>query len=101
MNHEKEIAALEAEWSPETGFFWRIRQGQFAQSEFERVLDLVSGIRIEGDALPRRLVSLLWYAPTFMHWQVERVQSASGDAQSYRAAVDRMTTAIEQLLGVP
>jgi hypothetical protein len=32
MNYEREIENVEAEWSPENGFFWRIRQGQFTTS---------------------------------------------------------------------
>lgn len=102
MNYATQIAALEEEWSPEDGFFWTLRQGQFSQSAFERVLKMVSGIRVEEDAvLPRRVVSLLWYIPLFMQWQVERVRENEGDLTAYIAAVGRMTTAIEQLLGVP
>lgn len=102
MSFAKEIEALEEEWSPEDGFFWTIRQGRFSPSAFEQVLKTVSGIRIEEDAvLPRRIVSLLWYIPLFMQWQVERVQENEGDARAYIAAVGRMTTAIERLLGVP
>jgi hypothetical protein len=31
MSYQKEIEALESEWSPEDGFFWRIRQGHRRQ----------------------------------------------------------------------
>lgn len=67
MNYDKDIDALEKEWSPEDGFFWSLRQGQFSPGAFERALNTVSGIRIDEDAiLPRRIVSLLWYIPIFM-----------------------------------
>ena len=102
MSYEKEIEALESEWSAEDGFFWRIRQGQFIPSDFERALKKVSTIAISDDAdVPRRVVSLLWYIPLFMQWQVERVQENKGDIEAYALAITAMTNQIERLLGVP
>jgi hypothetical protein len=102
MSYEKEIAALESEWSPEDGFFWCVRQGHFTPSDFERALKEVSAISIEeGADVPRRVVSLLWYIPLFMQWQVERVQENKGDVKAYTTAVTKMTNEIERLLGVP
>jgi hypothetical protein len=102
MSYEKAIAELEAEWSPEAGFFWRIRQGRFDTSDYRRALATVSAIRISEDAeLPRRLVSLLWYAPIFMSWQEERVRERGGDMVAYGKAVSAMNNEIERLLGVP
>jgi hypothetical protein len=102
MSYEKEIDTLESEWSPEDGFFWRVRQGHFTTSDFERVLEKVSAISIEEDAdVPRRVVSLLWYIPLFMQWQVERVQENRGDVKAYMTAITTMTNEIERLLGVP
>jgi hypothetical protein len=102
MSYENEIDALESEWSPEDGFFWRVRQGHFIPSEFERALKKVSAISIaEGADVPRRVVSLLWYIPLFMQWQVERVQESGGDVAAYAKAITTMTNEIERLLGVP
>jgi len=41
MAYEQESTALEAEWSPDGGFLWQLRQGRFALAEYERtpVLD--------------------------------------------------------------
>lgn len=102
MSYEKEIEALESEWSPDEGFFWRVRQGHFNPNDFERALKKVSAITIEEDAeVPRRVVSLLWYIPLFMQWQVERVQENKGDVKAYDVAITTMTNEIERLLGVP
>jgi hypothetical protein len=94
------IAALETEWSPDGGFFWHLRQGQFRLDDFQRVLALVSTIAVEQD-LPRRLVSLLWYVPQFMHWQEPRVRQQGGDAIAYAKAIAAMNNEIQRLLGVP
>jgi hypothetical protein len=102
MGYENAIAELEAEWSPDDGFFWRIRQGNFSPSDFERALKKISAINIGEDAdVPRRVVSLLWYIPLFMQWQVERVQENKGDLKAYATAITKMTNEIERLLGVP
>lgn len=102
MSYENDIDALESEWSPEDGFFWRIREGHFAVNDFERALKKISAITIAEEAdVPRRIISLLWYIPLFMHWQVERVHENKGDVKAYGQAIVRMTTEIERLLGVP
>jgi hypothetical protein len=102
VGFEREIEVAESEWSPENGFFWRIRQGHFANCEFERALGKISAISIaEESEIPRRLASLLWYIPLFMQWQTERVRKAGGDVEAYLKAVTSMTNEIERLLGVP
>lgn len=99
---EREIEALESEWFPDSGFFWRIRQGRFAADEFQCALKRVSAISIEQEVdLPRRFVSLRWYIPLFMQWQAERVQENGGDTAAYTKAMTTMTNEIERLLGVP
>lgn len=101
-SYEKDIEALESEWSPEDGFFWRVRQGRFTTDEFQRALKKLSALSVVEDAkLPRRVVSLLWYIPLFMHWQVERVQESHGDVAGYTKAIAAMTNEIERILGVP
>ncbi|MBI5500709.1 MAG: hypothetical protein HY907_10745, partial [Deltaproteobacteria bacterium] len=77
-------------------------QGQFEPAVFRRVLQKVASLSIGEDAqLPRRIVSVLWYIPLFMHWQVERIQEGGGDTAAYAKAISEMTNEIERLLGVP
>lgn len=102
MSYENAIVELESEWSPDNGFFWRIRQGQFVSSDFTRALKKISAISIvENAEVPRRLVSLLWYVPLFMHWQEDRVREAGSDPKAYARAITSMSNEIERLLGVP
>lgn len=102
MSYEKEIEMLESEWSPDGGFFWQLRQGDFVAGEFDRALKMVSSIStpVDGD-VPLRLVSLLWYIPLFMQWQVERVGENGGDMAAYERAITTMTNEVTRLLGVP
>ena len=102
MSYQKEIEALESEWSPDAGFFWRVRQGEFSSDAFQRALKKLSAMSIaENSDVPRRVVSLLWYIPLFLQWQVERVQENNGDVAAYLGAITTMTNEIERLLGVP
>jgi hypothetical protein len=102
MSYEKEIEVLGSEWAPENGFFWRVRQGHFLTSDFERALNKVRAIEIpEGGDVPRRVISLVWYIPLFMQWQVERVQENGGDVEAYANAITAMTNEVERMLGVP
>lgn len=102
MSDDREIELLEAEWMPDHGFFWRVRSGDFDHGAFERVMKLLATLSFpEAAQLPRRTVSLLWYAPLVMHWQVGRLQERSGDANAYAKAITALTNEVERLLGVP
>jgi hypothetical protein len=102
MTLEREIELIESEWALDEGFFWQIRQGRFEPAEFQRALERVASLSLEDEAqLPRRIVSLLWYIPLFMQWQIERVRKKGGDADAYAKAITLMTNEIERLLGVP
>lgn len=103
MSYEREIESIEAEWSlAEEGFFWRIRQGIFVAEDFDRTLKKLSDISIKEDTeISRRLVSLLWFIPIFMEWQIDRIREAGGDMEAYMIARTSITSEIERLLGVP
>jgi hypothetical protein len=101
-NDEQTIQVLESEWAPETGFFWRVRQGVFDPNEFQRALATLRTFSFTDDApLPGRVVSLIWFIPIFMVWQVDRVRDAGGDLPAYTEAVTLMTNEVQRLLGVP
>lgn len=102
MSYENEVRSLEHEWSPEHGFFWRIRQGHFDVDSLERVRRVLSSISIQEETdIPRRLVSLLWYIPIFMQWQIDRVKERGADELAYIESITAITNEVERLLGVP
>jgi hypothetical protein len=102
MNYADLIAAVELEWEPDTGFFWRACQGQFDPEGFQRARSKLGAVTFDENAqLPRRLVSLLWYIPIFLSWRIDRVRESGGDCQAYSQATAAMTNEVERLLGVP
>jgi hypothetical protein len=91
MSIDDLIKPLEAEWDEPDGFFWKLRQGIFDEAGSERFEALARSADLGGMPEPyRRLVSLLWFAPTFMSWQRGRVAKMGGDAERLDAMTDRI-----------
>jgi hypothetical protein len=102
MDPVQAISKLESEWSPEDGFFWRIRQGRFVASDYSRAFKMIASIDTPGTGdIPSKFVSLLWYIPLFMQWQTERVVESGGNRKEYERSITAVTSEIERILGVP
>lgn len=97
------IERLEELWSDPYGVLYLLRQGRYDPSAAAVVTDQLAAIATpdESAMLPRRLVSLLWYLPTFLEWQRERVAEAGGDVAHLEGLIDQVRNRVEELLGVP
>jgi hypothetical protein len=72
------------------GFFWKIRQGSYDKSDFNRALSQIASVPSQnGGPLPARLVSLLWYVPIFMEWQRERIREKGGNVEEFVCSMSR------------
>ena len=96
------IEMLEAEWA-EDGFLGRLRRGTFEPSGYTRLKEKLDLIRFkEGDAIDRRLVSLLWFVPTLMSYQRERVAERGGDVAALDQALNEVRSKLlRDILGTP
>jgi hypothetical protein len=95
------IDDLEAEWDV-NGFLDRLRGGVFQEPDAQRFLQLLRGIHIADDEqVPKRAVSMLWYLPTFLLWQRERVAERGSDLKAYDLFVTAVHNTLEEVLGVP
>jgi hypothetical protein len=96
------LAFLEAEWSKPEGFLGRAREGLFDSQRGDEFVEKLQRIRLQdGDRIDRRLVSLLWYIPTFLRWQKERISESGGDTIAFERLSNRVQTVVEGILGVP
>lgn len=96
------IRALGEQWDIPDGFFYRLRQGDYDPRGTVVVESILRSLAIDEDMLlPRRFVSLTWWIPMFMEWQIERVREAGGDAEAVRAGSVRLRNVLEEVLGVP
>ena len=65
-------------------------------------LNTLTAMFIPEDAHPpRRVVSLLWYIPLFMQWQVDRVRENGGDVPAYTRAITFDDERNRAAVGVP
>ena len=102
MDNASVIANLEREWEFESGFFGRLRRGEFDRASLNRLIRTLDLIDPQGDTVVnRRVVSLLWYMPIVMGWQVDRVQESGGDIAELDKAITQVQYSVERILGVP
>jgi hypothetical protein len=92
---------LEAAWELETGFLGRLREGVFDSVLYGDFVTTLMGIRLdEQEALPQRLVTLLWFICPFMEKQTERV-AAMIDMEAYAVKRATIELQLERILGLP
>jgi len=93
-------AALGEQW--DVGhFLWKIRQGVFVELEAGKFEDLLSRIELadEDRLLDREFVSVLWYVPLFLHWNIERVAKKSGNQEQFETFAARVEDEISRIFG--
>jgi hypothetical protein len=101
MNAYEFIDCLETAWD-EGGFLESVRRGKFDSESAEKFLAVLRSVDIPNeDHVPMRLLSLIWYLPTFLVWQRERVIESGGDPAIYGQFTTDVHNALENSLGVP
>ena len=95
------VEQLDSEWDTD-GFFDRVRNGDYDAKQAQKVLNMLRAIDIgEDELLPKRLVTLLWYLPSFLGWQAERVQERGGDRAAFEKFATDVCNTLEEVLGTP
>lgn len=94
------LQKLEACWDCD-GFLDHVRRGTFDPEEGAEFHSLLQSIELPEESLiPKRLLSLLWYLPSFLEWQKERV-AEKGNGETYEKFVAHTLNILEEVLGVP
>jgi hypothetical protein len=98
---EKLIQQLEAAWD-ENGFFDHLRAGLFNPTEASDFMIVLRSINLDDqEMIPVRLLSLIWYMPSFLDWQRDRVAEKGGDADGYARFITEVMNVLEEVIGVP
>lgn len=98
---EAEISTLEMAWNA-GGFLDLIRHGNFSEDQGNGFYKTIQSLDFaHAEMIPRRLVSLLWYLPSFLAWQEERVAKTSGNVTAYKKFTTEVMNTLERQLGVP
>ncbi|MFE1592355.1 hypothetical protein [Nocardia sp. NPDC058705] len=96
------LEALDTAWDPERGFLGNLREGRFVPELRDSYLALLRSIEIpEGECLHADFVRLLWFAPQFSEWQIERAVDRGADRIAVSKYSNLIWTAVTELLGAP
>jgi hypothetical protein len=92
---------LELSWDYDEGFFGQLRQGKFVPELYQEFITLLREISFDDEELIEKdIVSYLWYIPSFMSWQSERV-SSSISLEEYNLKRTEVENELERILGIP
>ena len=99
QNYSEVIPALEGLWS---GSLSRARDGIFTTEDDRIIRETLGAVDIgEPDLMPRAFVTLLWFMPQFMEWQISRVAERTNLDQEYRNLCLWVSERIGEILGNP
>lgn len=102
LTPEAAIPKVESLWDLPDGGLYRLREGEYMPGLGQEIADVLSSIEVdEQGVLPRRLVSLTWIIPTFMEWQIERVEERAGDVAALRRDITLVGNELNRVLGFP
>jgi hypothetical protein len=96
------LAALDLAWDDEEGPLGKLRSGRFDPILAGRYIDLLNSIEIsKGQALHPDFVRLVWFAPLFSEWQIERAVKRGSNERDVRDFCDMVRERMMEILGVP
>ena len=96
------LEALDLAWDPDQGPLGKLRQGVFDAELADRYVDLLNSIEItEGECLHQDFVRLLWFAPLFAEWQIERAVKSGADQQAVSNFCDLVRERVMEVFGTP
>ncbi|GGY15729.1 hypothetical protein GCM10010358_79510 [Streptomyces minutiscleroticus] len=96
------LEALDLAWDPDQGALGKLRAGDFDADLADRYVGLLNSIEVmEGESLHQDLVRLLWFAPLFSEWQVERAVKRGADQQAVSNFCDLVRERVMEILGTP
>jgi hypothetical protein len=101
MKIDQLIEAIENQWDTD-GVLGKIRTGEFNSEAGKELINLLEQINIDDDSLVhKRLLTILWYLPTFLIWQRERIDEKSKNVSEYDHFVTGVHNTLENVLCVP
>ena len=98
----EDVRRLEGEYEERTGFIGKLRFGTFDEPGLDRLLGTLRSIEPMGLG-NRRIVSLLWWLPWIIEWQVQRLtrEGAASKAERLSSAESAVFNEVERILGTP
>ncbi|WP_436992136.1 hypothetical protein [Streptomyces sp. enrichment culture] len=101
MTMEDLLELLDEAWDDESGFLGKLRSGEFDPDAGEAYAALLSRIPPVGETVSSDLVRLIWFAPMFIEWQVERAARSEEEARQLNRIATQVHEAVSEILGIP
>lgn len=98
---DKILVALDEAWDDETGFLGNLREDHFDPAAGEAYVRLLSTVPSAEDTVSVQLVRLIWFAPTFIDWQVDRAAKGEAETARLRRIQDQVHEEVVRILGLP
>ncbi|MCK4636114.1 MAG: hypothetical protein KAT32_04590 [Candidatus Moranbacteria bacterium] len=100
MNTKDASKLIEKEWEL-SGFFGRLRGGVFDNDRLNKLIQLLEDVELDlNDKIDRRFVSLIWYIPLFIGWQIERIEDEK-EIDLLKKGRNKIEGLLEEILGIP
>lgn len=98
---ERLKAQLEKEWGD--GFFYGLRNGVFDENQYIRVKMAFEQFDAEaaGCSIDKRFVSLIWFIPSFVKWQEDRLVASGIGREKFEEMSNFFYNQCENILGLP
>jgi hypothetical protein len=101
MTRDELVDRLGNEYDPDNGFIGKVRFGQFDETAFTRLLDLLRDCPSADDQqVDGRMVRLLWWMPWIVEWQAQRLAGEGMSSDDLRRAHSAIFSELERILGV-
>ena len=101
MNAVEFVDWMDLQWA-EGGILSEARDGIFREEDGRTFVERLASVDIaDGSLVPKRLLSVLWMLPIFLHWQRDRVAEFSGNLKLYDQFCSRVTNVLGNVVGVP
>ncbi|MFG3002157.1 hypothetical protein [Streptomyces sp. NPDC048340] len=95
------LELLDEAWDDDSGFLGKLRSGEFDLDAGEAYVALLSRIPPIGETVEARLVQLIWFAPMFIEWQLERAAKSEDELKQLTRIATQVHEAVSNVLGIP
>lgn len=104
-SEESLLAALDEAWDDEYGFLGRLRAGIFDEVLGNAYVELLRSVSVvfssDSDVMNAELVKLIWFAPQFIEWQIDRATNGEVERARLQRIADKVFEIVSEFLGVP
>jgi hypothetical protein len=95
------LTALGEAWDMDNGFLGKLRSGVFDEPAGLEYVSLLRAIPPVGENVNSELVRLIWFAPQFIVWQIDRASKDERDTERIQGIADQVHEAVVDILGIP